>query len=109
MAPPTPRPPSSSDPEYDPGVAVWGFVWTLFAFKMATVVLIFYYQRTWETGAFLGATTWYWFPPLGVLLAGPILFRLRLRRVRARREQLRRAEWMLADEHPTGRPAATKP
>ena len=88
-----PRP--SPDPEYDSGAAVWGFLWVLFAFKLATVGLIFYHMQTVQTAAFLGATTWYWFPPLAILLAGPILFRYRLRRVRAKREQLRRAEWML--------------
>jgi hypothetical protein len=108
-APPTPRPASEPNPDYDARAAVWGFIWTLFAFKMATVVLIFYHLRTWETAAILGVTTWYWFPPLGLLLAGPILFRLRLRRVRARREQLRRAEWMLAEEdRPASRSQAVR-
>ena len=91
-----PRP--SSETEYDGSAAALGFLWVLFAFKMATVGLIFYHMRTVETAAFLGATTWYWLPPLAVLLASPILFRYRLRRVRAKREQLRRAEWMLAEE-----------
>ena len=98
--------PTPHNPEQDSSAA-WGFLWVLFAFKLATVVLIFYHLRTFETAAFLGATTWYWFPPLGLLLAGPILFRLRLRRVRAKREQLRRAEWMLAEEHDAADPAVT--
>lgn len=108
MPPPTPRSGSPSASEYDGGVAVWGFIWVLFAFKLATVGLIFYHHRTWETGAFLGITTWYWFPPLGALLAGPLLFRYRLRRVRARREALRRAEWMLADDQPADRSPITR-
>lgn len=85
------------DEEFDRG-AVWAFLGILFAFKMATVVLIFWHMRTAETGALLAATTWYWFPVVGVLVAGPLLFRYRLLKVRARREQLRRAEWM---EDPT--------
>ena len=97
--------PTDPDPEYDAAAAVWGFIWVLFAFKMATVVLIFYHLRTTETAAFLAATTWYWFPPLGILLAGPLLFRYRLRRVRAKRDQLRRAEWMLAQDQDAPDPA----
>ncbi len=86
------------DPDYDGGAAAWGFLWVLFAFKLATVVLIFYHMHTFEVGLFLTATTWFWFPVLGALLAGPLLFRYRLRRVRAKREALRRAEWMLDHE-----------
>ncbi len=104
----TKRPQPSPEPEYDGGGAVWGFLWVLFAFKMATVGLIFYHLQTVETGLFLGATTWYWFPALAILLAGPILFRYRLRRVRARREQLRRAEWMLAEEQDANERATSR-
>lgn len=98
MAPIPHNPSAPPDEEHDAGAAVWGFLWVLFAFKMATVVLIFWNLSTWETGVILGATTWYWFPTLGLLAAGPLLFRWRLRRVRARREALRRAEWMLGQE-----------
>jgi hypothetical protein len=87
------------DQEYDGGAAAWGFLWVLLAFKLATVGLIFYHMQTFETGVFLAATTWFWIPVIAALLAGPLLFRYRLRRVRARREQLRRAEWMIEQEH----------
>jgi len=93
----------ANDPEEDSQAVVWGFLWVLVGFKVATIVLIFYHMRTVETGLFLGATTWYWLPPLAVLLAGPFLFRYRLRKVRAKREQLRRAEWMLPEEPATDR------
>jgi len=78
--------------------AAWAFLWVLFAFKMATVVLIFWHMRTFETGMLLTATTWFWIPLIGVLVAGPLLFRYRLLRVRAKRERLRRAEWMLEQD-----------
>lgn len=84
--------------EHDAGAAVWGFIWVLFAFKLITMGLIFYHLHTFESGLLIGATLWYWFPILGVLVAGPLLFRYRLRRVRARRDALHRAEWMLEDE-----------
>ena len=95
-APPRPHPRQQGDPE-DLGAA-WAFLWVLFAFKMATVVLIFWHMRTWETGVLLTATTWFWILGAGALVAGPLLFRYRLRRVRAKRERLRRAEWMLEPE-----------
>jgi len=82
-----------SEPE-DLG-AVWAFLGTLFAFKLATVVLIFWHMQTFETGMLLTATTWFWLPLVAVLIAGPLLFRYRLLRVRAKREHLRRAEWMV--------------
>ena len=87
------------DGEPESTAAVWAFLLILFFFKLATVALIFWHMRTWESGVILGATLWYWFPPLLLLGAGPALFYYRLRKVRARREALRRAEWMVSDEH----------
>lgn len=90
--------PSQHDDDVAEGEAsVWGFLIALFIFKLATVAVIFWHVRTWESGIILGATLWYWFPPLILLAAGPIAFYYRLRKVRARREALRRAEWMLDD------------
>src|SRR4051794_17846463 len=80
----------SEDPES--ATAVWAFLLVLFFFKLATVALIFWNLSTWESGVVLGATLWYWFPPLVFLGAGPAIFYYRLRKVRARREALRRAE-----------------
>lgn len=106
----TPRHRRSED-DHDPGAAVWGFILVLFAFKLVTVGLIFYHLRTFETGVIIGSTLWFWFPVLGFLAAGPLLFRYRLRRVRARRDALSRAEWMLDQkpdrEEPPARRRAT--
>lgn len=102
---PQPRP---HPEEHHGGAAVWGFLWVLFAFKLATVGLIFYHLRTFESGVLIGSTLWYWFPPLGLLLAGPVLFRLRLRRVRARRDALRRAEWMIEPDPDVGASATRR-
>ena len=86
--------------------AVWAFLLVLFFFKLATVVLIFWHLRTWESGVFLGATMWYLFPPLILLGAGPVMFYYRLRKVRGRRDALRRSEWMVGDDQDVGvRPA----
>jgi hypothetical protein len=98
---PAPSPPESSDHDViEAEASVWGFLLALFIFKLVTVVVIFWQLRTWESGLVLGATLWYWFPPLILLAAGPVFFYYRLRKVRRRREALQRAEWMLDDEQP---------
>jgi hypothetical protein len=104
----TPRHRSQPD-DHDAGAAVWGFIWVLFAFKLVTVGLIFYHLRTFESGLVIGSTLWYWFPALGVLAGGPLLFRYRLRRVRARRDALRRAEWMVDQERDVPRAVSHEP
>ena len=88
--------------------AVWGFLLVLFAFKVVTVALIFWHLQTFESGLILGATLWYWFPPLIALAAGPLIFYYRLRKVRARREALRRSEWMIGDDHDVSTTAAQR-
>jgi hypothetical protein len=96
---PVPQPADSSNVEaIEAEAAVWGFLLSLFIFKLVTVIVIFWQLRTWESGLILGATLWYWFPPLMLLAAGPVFFYYRLRKVRARRDALRRSEWMLDDE-----------
>jgi hypothetical protein len=92
--------PSQHENGEDPDsvVTVWAFLLILFFFKLATVVLIFWHMQTWESGVILGATFWYWIPPLAVLGAGPVIFYYRLRKVRARRDALRRSEWMIEGE-----------
>lgn len=81
--------------EHDGRQAAVAFLWVLIAFKVVTTVLIFVHLRTFDTFLFLAATFWYWIPIIGFLVAGPFLFRYRLIRLRARREQLRRSEWMI--------------
>jgi len=98
---PVPQPPDSSEDDgIESEAAVWGFLLSLFLFKLVTVIVIFWQLRTWEAGLILGATFWYFFPPLILLAAGPVYFYYRLRKVRARREALQRSEWMLDDEQP---------
>ena len=98
---PIPQPPDSSDEDgIEAEATVWGLLLALFLFKLVTVVVIFWQLRTWESGLILGATLWYFFPPLLLLAAGPVFFYYRLRKVRAKRDALRRSEWMLDDEQP---------
>lgn len=98
-----PLPTQRDEEDEDSAAAVWAFLLVLFIFKVATVALIFWHLRTWESAAVLGATLWYWLPPLILLGAGPAIFYYRLRKVRARREALRRSEWMVGDESDVGR------
>ncbi len=75
--------------------AAWAFLWILLAFKLATVILIFWADISTETGVLLSATTWYWSIIPILATAGPVIYRVRLRRVRRRRAQLQRSEWLL--------------
>lgn len=88
------------DENFD-GLPVRGFLWTLFVFKIATVVVIFWAAGgSNEAGILLSATTWPWLIIPGIVIFGWLAFHIRMRRVRARREALMRSEWML-DEHET--------
>jgi hypothetical protein len=79
----------------DGRAAVWGFIWTLFAFKMATVALIVWAAKDRESIALVLSTSWFWLFIPAAAISGPILYRIRLRRLRRRRQALRRAEWLL--------------
>jgi hypothetical protein len=90
----------AKDESFD-GISVRGFLWTLFIFKMATVAAIFWAAGgSGEAGILLTATTWYWLIIPAIVVFGWLAYRRRLRRVRARRIELQRAEWML-DERET--------
>lgn len=84
-----------SAPPREDKVVVWAFLWTLFVFKIATVGLIFWASKSAEAGVILSATTWPWLIIPAFAVAGTVAYRYRLMKVRAKREQLRRAEWML--------------
>ncbi len=75
--------------------AAFGFLWVLIAFKVITMVVIFAQMRTVNSFIFLAATFWYWIPIIGFLVAAPLAFRYRLMRMRRRRKELQRSEWMI--------------
>lgn len=79
--------------EHDEKVTAWAFIWTLFGFKMASVLVLLFWIGPGEFAYIVGATTWPWLVIPGIALAGPISYQLRLRRMRKRRDQLRRAEF----------------
>lgn len=86
-----PTPPAREDDH----TAGWVFLWVLFAFKMATVFIIWWASRSYSTGVFLVATTWFWLAIPVLALAAPVALRRRLVKVRKRRAALQRSEWLL--------------
>jgi membrane protein YdbS with pleckstrin-like domain len=80
--------------------SAWVLIWTIVVAKAATLLLILWAVHDFEAGILLVATTWIWLVAIAALCAAPILFRIRLRRVRAKREALQRAEWMIGEERP---------
>ena len=83
--------------EKDDRTTVWAFVWILFTFKAVTGVVIFLVaSRSHEAGVILGATHWFWVILPIVAVAGPLLYQVRVRRVRRRRRALQRAEWLVS-------------
>lgn len=75
---------------------VWGFFWVLFLFKIGTVAATMWAAGlTSEATMLLSITTWPWLIIPGLALSGPLLYRYRLRRVRARKMALHRAEWLV--------------
>lgn len=75
--------------------AAFAFLWVMIAFKVITMVFIFAQMRTFNSFIFLAATFWYWLPIIGFLIAAPLMFRYRLLRMRRRRRDLQRSEWMV--------------
>jgi hypothetical protein len=75
---------------------VWAFVWTLFAFKVVTLVAtVWAASGSFESAIIVLATNWFWLAIPAFAIAGPFLFHLRLRRARRRRAQMLRSEWMI--------------
>ena len=98
----------ANDERFD-GISVRGFLWTLFIFKMATVgVILWAAGGSGEAGILLTATTWYWLIIPAIVVFGWLTFRFRLRRVRARRLALQRAEWMLDERETMGASVASR-
>jgi hypothetical protein len=98
-SPMPPTLPHTDDEETPP--SVWLLIWTIYTAKLATIVLVIWASHSYQTTALVAATTWPWLAVAGALGLGPLIFHLRLRRVRAKREQLKRSEWMLAPSTPS--------
>jgi hypothetical protein len=75
--------------------AIWAVAGPLIAFKICTIVLILIYSPTVDAVVWMVITSWMWVLAIALVLAVPFVAWTRLVRVRARREQLRRQEWMV--------------
>ena len=77
-------------------ITVWAFIWTLFAFKAITALMIWWaVADKHEANVILSATHWFFlFVPI-FAIAGTAAYQYRLRRVRRRRLDLQRSEWMI--------------
>lgn len=91
------RSPGPNNDDWVPGGNPWLLVGTIVGAKLATIIVILAASWSMETGGFVLASQWHWLLMIGVLVAAPTTFAIRLRRVRAKREALRRSEWIIAD------------
>jgi hypothetical protein len=78
-------------------VAGWTLFGVLFSFKILTAIIIFIMFPSIGSAVFLFVFHWFWFIPFLVLGYGAVLGWRRLIRMRARREQLRRAEFFVEE------------
>lgn len=84
---------------------LWVFVWVLFGFKFVSMAILVVWIE-WKQVVYIAAmTSWWWLIVPAVALSGPVLRRMRMRRVRRNLAALRRAEF---DERSAGTPAAIK-
>jgi hypothetical protein len=84
-------------PPRDDGLpGVWTFVWILFTVKfMMLAVILWFAAGSSEDMQLLAAMHWFFLPIPILAIAGPLLFRMRLRKVRRKRAQLQASEWMM--------------
>jgi hypothetical protein len=81
---------------------LWIFVWILAGFKFLTVAILIFWIE-WEQVLYIAAmTSWWWILVPGIAFSGPILHRVRMRRVRRKRAALKRAEFGAHGERKPG-------
>lgn len=73
---------------------------------IALVAAVFVVDFSGLSVVFVLVASWTWVLGGGLLVAGPLLYQIRLRRVRSRRAELQRSEW-LVNELSEGRLSAT--
>jgi hypothetical protein len=89
--------------EADEKAAVWGFLWTLFAFKVITVGVLLIWIAPGEFAAVAALATWPFLIIPGAALAGPVGYQMRKRRMRRQRAALKHAEFSVDGGSPTAR------
>ncbi|HEV2072907.1 MAG TPA: hypothetical protein VGR29_04610 [Thermomicrobiales bacterium] len=72
----------------------WTVVWTLFAFKLGTIIIIWFAAGgSAEAKAYIAVTSWYWLGIPIAAMSGLIAYRWRLRKARRQVSQLRQSEF----------------
>jgi membrane protein YdbS with pleckstrin-like domain len=102
--PPAPPPllvPESDDQFGRPTRGTWLMIVMLLIVKIGGLIVVFAIDPSELAALFAVVTTWLWLVILGILLGGPAVYAWRVRRVRARRAELQRAEWMVDTEEVT--------
>ncbi len=84
---------SRDDDGIDAGTAK-AVLGVLCGFQLATAVVVLIVSPSAQAGAYAAVAGWGWLALAIALVAGPLLFRWRLLRVRARRQRLLQEEWM---------------
>ena len=84
------------EPRDDEFVGLWAFVWILFGFKaIMLVAIVWFATRSSEDMSVLAATHWFFLLIPILAVAGPLMFQMRLRKVRRKRAALQASEWMV--------------
>jgi membrane protein implicated in regulation of membrane protease activity len=78
----------------DEQFSAWPLIVSLAIAKIATLVVVLYFAWDGEAAALIGATTLPWIVVAVALLAAPVTWHVRMRRMRRRRKTLEDAEWM---------------
>jgi hypothetical protein len=82
----------------DGKAAFWTFTGMILAFKVITSIIIWIMAPSLHSAIFLFAMQWYWLLLPVPMIAVPMLFWWRLRRVKRRRRQLILSEWAVEPE-----------
>ena len=86
------------EPRDDEFVGLWAFVWILFGFKLIMLLAILWFAtRSSDDMSVLAATHWFFMLIPILAIAGPLMFQMRLRKVRRRRAALQASEWMVGE------------
>lgn len=107
--PPPPMLDEEADDFQRPSRGSWMMIGALLIAKIGGLIVVFMIDPSEMAALFAVVSTWLWIVVVGILLAGPVGYWWRLRRVRGRREALQRAEWMVDVDDAPLRPSGHSP
>jgi TctA family transporter len=80
---------------FAPDRAVWRFLISIVIAKVMVVSVVLARDFSGLSLTYVALTSWFWVIAAAMLLSGPVSLAYRLRRTRARRAALLRAEWLV--------------